>query len=107
LRIRNTFFLLFLFFFFFIYREKQITQECLKFILDRPVGPKTNYKTLPKLGECGKSDSSNRIIGGRETDIAEFPWMALIQYENGEHETKTIEFSRKLISHKKNVVVRF
>jgi hypothetical protein len=72
-----------------IYREKQITQKCLKFILERPVGPTTNYKTLPKLGECGKSDSSNRIIGGRETDIAEFPWMVLIQYENGEYKTKT------------------
>jgi hypothetical protein len=43
----------------------------------------TSKKLLPYLGDCGKAGSSERIIGGSETGIDEFPWMALVRYENG------------------------
>ncbi|XP_011190976.1 serine protease easter [Zeugodacus cucurbitae] len=37
---------------------------------------------LPKENECGRVDLSNRIMGGTETRIDEFPWTALIIYFN-------------------------
>ncbi|XP_031638129.1 melanization protease 1-like [Contarinia nasturtii] len=35
---------------------------------------------LPKPGVCGSSQPSQRIVGGEETAINEFPWMAQIEY---------------------------
>lgn len=37
----------------------------------------------PSLGECGKQDSDNKIVGGTETYLDEFPWLALLKYVNG------------------------
>lgn len=39
-----------------------------------------NMHLLP-TGDCG-IQTSERIFGGNETDLGEFPWMALLQYRN-------------------------
>ncbi|XP_031634546.1 serine protease easter-like isoform X2 [Contarinia nasturtii] len=44
-----------------------------------PVVP--NVGLLPQPGTCGVN-IKNRIIYGKETEITEFPWMALIEYTN-------------------------
>uniref|UniRef100_A0A182QUT5 CLIP domain-containing serine protease n=1 Tax=Anopheles farauti TaxID=69004 RepID=A0A182QUT5_9DIPT len=41
----------------------------------------------PKKNECGFSIGM-RIYGGENTDIDEFPWLALLQYENRKKERK-------------------
>lgn len=39
---------------------------------------------LPPRDECGISDSDDRVVGGEETGLEEFPWMALLHYnKNG------------------------
>ncbi|XP_011189198.1 serine protease easter [Zeugodacus cucurbitae] len=43
---------------------------------------KSLRSTLPKAGECGKIPLSSRIFGGSETLIDEFPWTAMLVYEN-------------------------
>ncbi|XP_052888783.1 CLIP domain-containing serine protease B4-like [Anopheles moucheti] len=40
----------------------------------------TQISSLPKLPHCGLQ-MSNRVIGGQPTDIDEFPWTALIQFQ--------------------------
>lgn len=37
---------------------------------------------LPEPGVCG-DPLTNRIYGGSETKLDEFPWMALLQYKTG------------------------
>lgn len=37
---------------------------------------------FPSARDCAAR--SNKIFGGTETDIDEFPWMALIEYEKSE-----------------------
>lgn len=34
---------------------------------------------LPQPGQCG-TQLKERIVGGEQTNIQDFPWMALIQY---------------------------
>lgn len=41
-----------------------------------------NSKRLPDRTTCGLERETNRLLGGEVTDIEEFPWMALIGYEN-------------------------
>jgi Trypsin/Regulatory CLIP domain of proteinases len=36
---------------------------------------------LPASNSCGPSFSSPRILGGSQTSIDEFPWTALVQYQ--------------------------
>lgn len=36
-------------------------------------------RDLPQPGQCGFS-VNDRIVGGNETRITEFPWMVLIEY---------------------------
>ncbi|XP_058056100.1 uncharacterized protein LOC131207501 [Anopheles bellator] len=36
----------------------------------------------PRAFECGLDSLGDRIVGGNETDIDEFPWYALLQYES-------------------------
>lgn len=43
--------------------------------------PQTN--PFPSTRECAAA-RSNKIYGGVETEIDEFPWMALIEYEKSE-----------------------
>lgn len=38
---------------------------------------------LPKPGECGV-DAANRIYGGNDTNVDEYPWMVLLQYSKRE-----------------------
>lgn len=44
-----------------------------------PVGGGLQASDLPEPGTCG-SHLANRIVGGEETEITEFPWMVLIEY---------------------------
>lgn len=37
---------------------------------------------LPTRKECGQSEDPDRILGGIEAGIGEFPWMAILLYEN-------------------------
>ncbi|XP_034100358.1 serine protease easter-like [Drosophila albomicans] len=37
---------------------------------------------LPQPGVCGNSEFDNRIVGGENTSITEYPWMALLRYTN-------------------------
>lgn len=39
---------------------------------------------LPDPGICGSS-TQNRIIGGKETGLDEFPWMALMEFTKREY----------------------
>lgn len=39
---------------------------------------------LPKANECGYQFEENRIIGGNYTELDEFPWMALLNYNTKE-----------------------
>jgi hypothetical protein len=39
---------------------------------------------LPALDKCGVS-SKNRIVGGKNTEIDEFPWLAMIYYTDGKY----------------------
>lgn len=41
---------------------------------------------LPSLNDCGIS-TANRIVGGNATEIDEYPWMALIEYQRRKCET--------------------
>lgn len=34
---------------------------------------------MPQPGQCG-TQLKERIVGGQQTNIQDFPWMALIQY---------------------------
>lgn len=42
-----------------------------------------NYKSFKTfdLKRCGKASTTNRISGGKEANLREFPWAALISYE--------------------------
>lgn len=42
-----------------------------------------NGKNLPEPGECGPVSTGNKIYNGNNTDIDEFPWMVLLEYQNG------------------------
>lgn len=46
-------------------------------------GPSSNSELLPEPGVCG-SFLTNKIYGGVETKIDEYPWMALIEYQKRE-----------------------
>lgn len=39
-----------------------------------------NESLLPKPGACGLFNFGNRIFGGNETSIEDFPWIALLEY---------------------------
>lgn len=61
-----------------------------------PVAPVAPGKSLlPKPGECG-IDAENRIYGGNQTFVDEYPWMALLQYSKRK-KTKTGFWIIKLI----------
>ncbi|KAF2895319.1 hypothetical protein ILUMI_10857 [Ignelater luminosus] len=45
-----------------------------------PVSGDLHSNLLPSLNECGTL-SSDRIVGGKEADLDEFPWMALVEYQ--------------------------
>ena len=36
---------------------------------------------LPKPGVCGLLNGDERIVGGNMTEIDEYPWMALLEYQ--------------------------
>ncbi|RZB70352.1 uncharacterized protein BDFB_004195 [Asbolus verrucosus] len=40
----------------------------------------SNFFPDPNLGECGQQNSDNKIVGGTETYLGEFPWLALLKY---------------------------
>lgn len=44
-----------------------------------PSGPPARNNLIPQLNDCGKS-YEDKIVGGRKTEIDEFPWMALLRY---------------------------
>ncbi|CRL07282.1 CLUMA_CG020261, isoform A [Clunio marinus] len=44
-----------------------------------PTAPTQKLSPLPLPGECG-IDAENRIYGGNQTNVDEYPWMALLEY---------------------------
>lgn len=44
--------------------------------------PKTKSALLPEPPTCGGEFIDNRIYGGRDTELYEFPWMAFLEYTN-------------------------
>lgn len=50
--------------------------EHIPLIPDKPLDP------LPVRQVCGKLKIQNRIYGGKNTEIGEFPWLARLKYEN-------------------------
>lgn len=42
----------------------------------------TNNNNIFDPINCGPAGAANRILGGNDTSIDEFPWMALLQYRN-------------------------
>lgn len=44
-------------------------------------------RLLPSRSECGVQSSTSRIFGGESTDLDEFPWMALLEYEKNGRST--------------------
>ncbi|XP_055849712.1 serine protease 7 [Episyrphus balteatus] len=43
---------------------------------------------LPELSACGGVKLQNKIFGGDDTDLSEFPWLAMLEYEkNGQRST--------------------
>ena len=42
-----------------------------------------NINLLPR--NCGQLGIGNKIANGDETDLFEFPWMALLSYQTGTH----------------------
>lgn len=44
-----------------------------------PVGGGLQASDLPAPGYCG-NHLADRIVGGEETQISEYPWMALLEY---------------------------
>lgn len=38
---------------------------------------------LPNHEKCG-IDTQDKIYGGKETGLSEYPWMVLVEYEKGE-----------------------
>ncbi|KAJ3654563.1 hypothetical protein Zmor_013741 [Zophobas morio] len=42
----------------------------------------SNFFPDPDIGECGRQNSDNKIIGGTETALDEYPWLALLKYVN-------------------------
>lgn len=53
--------------------------------------PATSQPLLLPPGSCGRV-GENRIIGGKETAIYDFPWTVLVEYTNGKlRDVLTIE----------------
>lgn len=44
-----------------------------------------NLKLLPKWKDCGDHMES-KLSNGNKTDLSEFPWMALLRYNDGGNE---------------------
>jgi len=38
-------------------------------------------RSLPEEGYCGNVPTSKKLYGGQYTDIDEFPWMAVLEYQ--------------------------
>lgn len=55
---------------------------------------------LPESHECGYQLEQNRIIGGSFTELDEFSWMALLNYN-------TTEYNILLIFHEQHPVIHF
>lgn len=54
---------------------------------------------LPSKSQCGQEVSVNRIVGGEVTGIDQYPWMALIEYEN-KNSRRSLSCGASLISSK-------
>lgn len=52
---------------------------------------------LPKDSECGRSGDQDRIFGGNETAIDQYPWMALVEYRTRRN-TLSLSCAASLIS---------
>lgn len=64
--------------------------DAMPIIAPKPLKPVTVVPrvSLPTAGDddgnCGAQGITNKIINGKEADIFDYPWMALLQYDNGE-----------------------
>ncbi|XP_031617543.1 serine protease easter-like [Contarinia nasturtii] len=68
----------------------------------RPMKYQTSSNLLPQPPYCGISDTvplGSRIIGGKATQIYEFPWMVLIEYTFPDSGQKYLDCGGVLINH--------
>ena len=59
--------------------ERSIQRQSGQLQINRARPPTTN-NLLPEPDVCGLVNIINRIHGGNETDIEEYPWLALLEY---------------------------
>jgi Regulatory CLIP domain of proteinases len=66
----------------FIDNTVHVCCPATKAVTDDQQRPTDALSLLPDIGTCGEW-TTDRIFGGEQTKVDEFPWMALIQYSNG------------------------
>ncbi|KAF5305580.1 hypothetical protein FQA39_LY01671 [Lamprigera yunnana] len=59
----------------------------------------TSSNLLPNRGSCGYQETS-KVLGGTQTDIAEYPWMALLEYRKIAGGGRTFSCGGALISNR-------
>lgn len=57
----------------------QIISNGVKFRMTNSV---SSQLPNPDSKECGQQESDNRIIGGTAAGLDEYPWLALLKYQN-------------------------
>lgn len=57
-----------------------LSHSVVSFLTTKSVITDLYSNLLPSVNECGTL-SADRIVGGKEANLDEFPWMALVQYQ--------------------------
>ena len=66
----------------YLLRKPSATETSARFDDQNSIFDHRNLNLLPE--KCGTLQSSVKIIHGTETDLFEFPWMALLSYKKGQ-----------------------
>lgn len=53
---------------------------------------RTINANIPGLGSCGLTSLAHRIYGGDETQLDDYPWMALLEYQARKYLSISIQF---------------
>lgn len=56
------------------------------FPIETPNTPITSSPVAPNPSDCGIYTNADKIYGGNNTALEEFPWMAVLQYRNFDNE---------------------